>query len=375
MADCPNYLRDHAELWATDPRAANLRWFEQAAYGLFLHYGLYSQLGRHEWVMQRECIPVAEYEKLLATWDPRQFDADAICDLAIEAGMRYINLTSCHHEGFCLWNSTTETFNSYRAVQRDLVAELAAACDRKGLGFFTYFTYVLNWRHPYALTRDLIAMARPPYQVDEPRYKLTRPEEWAEYWQWSHGCLAELCALPYPLAGIWLDIIMGYYQQPDLIPAAATYQLIRERRPEALISYKQGATGDEDFAAPEFHFRSLADTCRKQNNARGARIAEDVWAINQHKHNEICMTLQENGWGYTASSPHKGPDLLWQSLAYAQAHRCNLLANTGPLPDGSIHEGDAATLRTVGQWIRERGLPTAADAAGPGSADAGAAAV
>ncbi len=375
MSTAPRYLAPYADLWQQNPRAANRQWFEEAAYGLFLHYGLYSQLGRHEWVLQRESIPIAEYEKLFDSFDPRHFDADFICDLAIDAGMKYVNLTSCHHEGFCLWNSSTEAFNSYAAVGRDLVAELAAACDRKGLGFFCYFTFILNWRHPYALSRDLLAMARPPYQPEDPRYRLTRADEWGEFWKWSHGCLRELCALPHPLAGIWLDIIMGYYQQPDLIPIRETYALIRELRPEALVSFKQGATGEEDFAAPEFHFRSLADRCRQSGNERGAKLAEEVWEINRHKHNEICMTLQERGWGYTADSPHKGPDVLWSSLAYARAHHCNLLANTGPLPDGSIHPEDEATLREVGRRIRERGLPDPAEAEQQGSGEAGAAAV
>ena len=139
MTGCPRYLKDFEETWNRDPHAANLAWFEQAEYGLFMHYGLYSQLGRHEWVMQREAIPVAEYEKLFETFDPSGFDADCITDLAIDAGMRYVNITSCHHEGFCLWNSATEPFNSMNACGRDLVRELGEACDRKGLGFFTCY--------------------------------------------------------------------------------------------------------------------------------------------------------------------------------------------------------------------------------------------
>jgi alpha-L-fucosidase len=153
MATTPKYLENHADLWKKDPHAANLAWFGQTRWGLFMHYGLYSQLGRGEWVMFQEQIPVSEYEKLFETFDPTNFDADYITDLALEAEMQYVTFTACHHEGFCLWRSDVEAYNSYRACGRDLVRELAEQCDRKGLGFFTYFTHVLNWRHPWSLHR------------------------------------------------------------------------------------------------------------------------------------------------------------------------------------------------------------------------------
>lgn len=361
----PKYLAPYANLWKTDPRAANLEWFGNAHYGLFIHYGLYSQLGRHEWAMFSEAIPVAEYEKLYRSFDPRNFDADFITDLALEAGMKYVNFTSCHHEGFCLWDSKVEPFNSMQACGRDLVRELAAQCDKKGLGFFTYFTHVLNWRHPYALTRDLLFMARPDYKQPEPPYRLQRPEEFARYWEWSHGCLRELAKLDYPLAGIWLDIIWAYYVLPDLIPIKETYRLIRELCPAALVSFKQGATGEEDYASPEFRFHSQGQRLREDGRPAAAELADRAWEINRHKHNEICMTLQDDGWGYTASSPHKSADTLWGCLAYANAHNCNLLANVGPLPDGSIHPQDIASLRDVGRRLRAHGLPGPDEAINP----------
>lgn len=352
---------------SVDPRAARRTWFREAGFGLFIHYGLYSQLGRGEWVMLHERIHVAEYEKLATTFRPDRFDAEAIADLAVEAGMAYVNFTACHHEGFCLWDSATEPFNSARVCGRDLVAELATACAARGLGFFAYFTHMLNWRHPWALTRDHLAMARPAYAHGDPRYLLTRPEEWSQYWQWSHGCLRELCSIPQPLAGIWLDIILGYYLQPDMVPIRATYDLIRQARPDALLAFKQGATGDEDFAAPEFRFASLAERVREHGgDERRIRLATEVWERNRSKRNEICMTLQQKGWGYQADSPHHDADTLWGALAYARTHNCNLLANVGPLADGSIHPDDVATLREVGRRRRSAGWPDPRDARIPG---------
>ena len=361
----PNYLSKYADTWAIDPLAANLKWFANAGYGLFLHYGLYSRLERHEWVMFKECIPVAEYEKLAESFDPSGFDADFITDLACEAGMTYVNLTTCHHEGFCLWDSKVEPFNAMTVAGRDLVRELAEQCDKKGLGFFAYYTHVLNWRHPYALTNDLCPMCRPHYPDGDPRYVLTKPEEWRIYWDYAQRCIRELCAMDAPLAGVWLDLIKAYYLLPDLIPIEQTYAIIRAERPETLIAFKQGATGTEDYASPEFHFRSQGDQLRNEGNERAAAIADRAWAANKAKHNEICMTLQNGSWGWHKDQSWKTADELWSSLAYARANNCNLLANIGPLPDGSIPEESARLVREVGKRIATEGLPAAAEAAEP----------
>ena len=357
-ANCPAYLARFADLWATDPHAANLAWWRsEARSGLFLHYGLYSQLARGEWVMQKEGIPVTEYEQLFKTFDPSGFDPEAITDLALAAGMSYVNLTTCHHEGFCLWDSTVEPFNSVKACGRDLVRELAQACDRKGLGFFCYFTYPLNWRHPYAATKEMFFKARPEHPDGDPRYLLTEEQELVKYWKWSHGCIRELCQLDVPIAGIWLDIIRFYYDSPHLVPVEETYALIREHRPEALISFKQGATGTEDFAAPEFHFHSQGDMYRRNGNPEAAERADHGWAGNVDKRNEICMTIMNGAWGYCEGADWKDADELWRCLAYAEAHNCNLLANIGPKADGSLPADPVATLTELGQRIRTEGWP------------------
>lgn len=362
MKSVPNYLKQYADIWEQNPHAANLEWWRNAKWGLFMHYGLYSQLGRGEWVMLREAIPIVEYEKLFDSFDPKNFDADFITDLALEAEMTYINITACHHEGFCLWKSDTEAFNSYSAVKRDLVRELAEQCDKKGLGFFTYYTHVFNWRHPYSIPLQYLQHGRPEYDFEEPRYRFSGPEDAEKYWRYAHACMKELMGLEYPLAGLWLDIIKGYYQSPDMVPIEDTYALIRETRPDILLSFKQGATGTEDFASPEREFYSLADDLREQGFEAAAKIAERAWLKNKDKHNEICTTLQKGAWGYSETAEHLNADELWSLLADALKHNCNLLANTGPLPDGSIHPEDVTSLRKVGKRIRERGWPSVEDA-------------
>lgn len=356
---CPRYLTDYAALWQQDPHAANLAWFAEARFGLFIHYGPSAQLGRGEWAMFHERIPPDEYERLFDTFNPSAFDADFITDLACEAGMRYVNMVSCHHDGFCLYDSQVEACNSMRYVGRDLIAEMAEQCERKGLGFFTYFTHALNWRHPYAISPDLIRSGRPHYEDLPDMYQFKEAADWRYFWDWSQACIKELCERTQPLAGMWLDLIAAYYTRPDLMPIEETYALIRETRPEALISFKQGATGTEDFASPEFHFKSLAERFRNQDMPVGADIAERAWQANREKHNEICMTLQTKGWGYHSDAGHKSPDEILENLAYAAQHRCNLLTNIGSLPDGSVHPEDVACLKTVGQQIRRHGWPTA----------------
>lgn len=356
-----------------DPRAATRARFAAASFGLFIHYGLYALRGRGEWTMFHDRVPVAEYERLARDFSPTAFDADRITDLACAAGMRYVNLVTCHHDGFCLWDSATEPFNSVRTCGRDLVRELGTQCARKGLDFFVYFTHALNWRHPHAFPRREFPMGRPDHPAGDARYVADQDWRAERFWAWSHACMAELCRLDVPVAGIWLDLIMAWYERPDLVPIADTYRLIRGLRPDLLIAYKQGATGDEDFAAPEFHFASLADRLRSRGLEEAAARAEHAWERNRSKHNEICMTLQDKGWGYAADARHKTADELWGALAYARAHRCNLLANVGPLPDGSLHPDDVAALTEVGRRIRSEGLPSPDLARGPVEAGSGAA--
>ena len=130
----PSFLAGYEELYRQAPRAATKKWFDEARFGLFMHYGVYSQLAHGEWVQLRETIPVAEYAKLKDTFDPKNFDTDAICDMAIAAGMKYVNLTARPHDSFCLFRTNQTDFTSLDSpAQRDLVGELADSCASKGL--------------------------------------------------------------------------------------------------------------------------------------------------------------------------------------------------------------------------------------------------
>lgn len=333
-------------------RAETLAWFTQAKFGLFMHYGVYSLPGRGEWVMLREAIPVAEYSQLKDRFTAANFNAEAICDLALAAGMRYVNITARHHDSFCLFKTNQTDFNSVNSpARRDLVGELAAACRKKGLGLFLYYSYALDWRHPYFYSREaggtMFPFARPDYKTPEPSYKFQKNEDFRRYIDFVHAQLKEILTQYGPLCGLWFDPILAYYARPDLFPIEETYALVRKLQPGCLICFKQGANGDEDFVAPE---RTM------QAHRRGGELALKVWEKNRGKRGEICDTLQPGIWGYRKDDDgkHRTPDEVIKMLDEAESKNANLLLNTGPLPDGSIHKEDVATLREVGKRLRER---------------------
>ena len=129
-------------------RMRRLKWFREARFGMFIHWGLYAQLGRHEWVMNRERIPVKEYEKLADTWKPGPWPARVWAKLARASGMRYMVMTTKHHEGFCLFDSKLTDYNAAkRGPGRDLVAEYVKAARAEGLRVGFYYS-MMDWHHP-----------------------------------------------------------------------------------------------------------------------------------------------------------------------------------------------------------------------------------
>jgi len=349
ISPTPSYLVTYESLYKQSPRRAAIQWFRNARFGLFMHYGLYSLLERGEWVMLKEAIPLTEYEKLKDQFTAERFDADRMTDLALAAGMKYVNLTSKHHDGFCLFRTNETDYNSVNSpAKRDLIDELAKACRKKDLGLFIYYSYALDWRHPYFYPRDKKReFARPAYKKPEPRYLFRKDEDFSRYITFANNQIRELLTQYGPIAGIWLDPLMGYYGRPDLFPLKETYALIRSLPPNCLISFKQGANGDEDFVAPERRASALK---------RAGQAGLQVWEKNRGKPIEICDTLQPRQWGHNqkVEGQHKTADDVMKILAEAKKQNANLLLNTGPLGDGSIHPDDVATLQEVGRRLRSK---------------------
>ena len=346
----PSYLKDYQKEYKENPREANLKWFKSAKYGMFIHYGLYSILEKGEWIQLRDTIPVSEYGKLKELFTAEKFNVDEITDIAVKAGMKYITITSKHHDGFCLFETKATDFNVLNSpAKRDLIKELYDACEQKGLALFLYYSYGADWHHPYFYSRDHgWPNARPAYLEPQPEYKFEKDEDFKIYVAFVHEQLKEILTQYPNIAGIWFDPIMGYYSRPDLFPVDSTYTLIRRMSPHALISFKQGANGEEDFAAPE----------RSGNVKVGQQfeVAKLAYDKNINKPREICNTLQPNAWGYNKINDrkHKTADDIINLLYEAEKANSNLLLNVGPKGDGSFPEEDITALIGAGKILKAK---------------------
>lgn len=348
----PNYLKEYEKLYALDPRKASLAWFRQARYGLFLHYGLYSLLGRNEWVQLHEKIPVSEYDKLANDFYADKFDADAIASFAVDAGMQYVNLTTRHHDSFCLFKTKETPFNSINSpCGRDLVGELAEACDRHGLGFCLYYSHGRDWRHPHAPNNDTWGgSARPKYDPPEPSYAYGADHDLQQYLDFMKRQVAELLTQYGPIASVWLDgIAVPLNGDTASFQCQNLYDLIHSLQPQVLVSYKQGVTGTEDYFAPEHRVPAPSEE---------ARMAGKI-SHNPDKIIEVCTTMCPGSWGYKKDEEgqHLKEEQVWEKLEDACTKNYNLLLNTGPLPDGSLESEDVVVLRNVGARIRSQGFP------------------
>ena len=349
----PNYLQRYEKLYATEPRHASLAWFKQARYGLFLHYGLYSLLGRHEWVQLREKIPVSEYAKLANDFNADGFDADAIASLAVDAGMQYINLTTRHHDSFCLFKTKATPFNSLNApCGRDLVGELADACDRHGLGLCLYYSHGRDWRHPHAPNNDdWGGLARPDYDPQEPSYSYGADHDLQQYLDFMKRQISELLTQYGSIASIWLDgIAVPLNGDTAAFRCQDLYDHIHSLQPQVLVSYKQGITGTEDYFAPEHCVPDNSEDAKKTGQI----------GMNPSKTTEVCTTMCPGSWGYNKdkTGQHLSEEQVWEKLQNACTKDYNLLLNTGPLPDGSLDPEDVTVLRNVGERIRKEGFPS-----------------
>ena len=305
--DKETYLQQVA---ATRPE--RIRWWQEARFGMFIHWGLYAQLGRHEWVMNRERIPVEEYAKLADTWVPKARPAREWARLAKAAGMKYMVMTTKHHEGFCLWDTAQTDYNAVRrGPGRDLVREYVEACREFGLKIGFYHS-LMDWHHPDGARCATDEAAR---------------RRFLDYLQ---GCARELCTHYGKIDIFWHDVSWPL-PTPEAWESVRMNAMIRELQPHILINNRSKL--DEDFGTPEEHVT--------------AAEAGRAW--------EACMTFN-GSWGYMPISPD------WRSvrevigmLRTAAAGQGNLLLNIGPAPDGSVPPEAVERLEAVGKWVAQNG--------------------
>jgi alpha-L-fucosidase len=368
--DVPSYLSGYEDRYREDPRAAAVEWFSEAEYGLFLHYGLYSLLGEHEWIQYLRKIPPAEYALLQDYFTAEHFDAEAIAEFADECGMNYVTLTTRHCESFCLFDTDQTTFNSVAApAGRDLVGELAEACRERGLGLFLYYIHGFDWRHPHAPNRDEWGdPVRPDYD-ETPRMYAEDGHDLQQYEAFVSAQITELLTEYGPIAGIWLDPTSVPQRDPDRFTDAfdldGLYETIRELQPQTLISYKDGVTGDEDFVSTEHEpleqeLDKPGEICTTMvpGEAHRDEIGH-IWGYGEHTDGADKHVATSWGYAKRAEGMHKTSEEVWELLETARQNDYNLLINTGLRPDGSIDPEDERALREVGDRLADEGFPGA----------------
>ena len=293
------------------PIATDAPWLHCARFGLFVHYGLYSQLERGEWVMNRERLSQDEMRGLFDRFTADRFDADRICDLAVAAGMRYVNLTTMHHDGFRLYDTELSDFNAKRACGRDLVEEFVTAARARDLRISLYHS-LNNWTDR-------------PDAVDA----LENDDAYEEFIAGVFARVRELVTRFNPIDVMWYD---GWWPfNAERWRGEEMNAMAREIQPHILFNGRNGLPGD--FGTPEGHMS-----------------APQPW-----RPWEGCMTLNDH-WGY-----HRG-DHNWKSpteviglLATAASGNGNLLLNIGPRGDGSVPERSVEILEEVGRWVSAHG--------------------
>jgi len=314
-------------------RLAAREWFRSARFGLFIHWGVYSQLGQGEWVMQNRSIPVDTYEWLASAFNPVRFDAKAWVTAAKAAGMRYITITARHHDGFSMFASeaTHYAILDWTRFGRDPLKELAEECARQGIKLFFYYSQ-LDWHHPDYWPRGGTGKAT------------GRPEggEWSRYLDFLDAQLTELLTHYGPIGGIWFD---GMWDKPDADwRLQQTYGLIHRLQPDALI-------------VPNHHKAPLAgeDVQTFEQDLPGGNTAGFNTTVIGALPLETSLTMNDS-WGFTITDRNfKSVPALIHYLVRAAGNDANLLLNIGPRPDGTIQPEALERLRAIGEWTATYG--------------------
>jgi alpha-L-fucosidase len=291
-------------------REKRMKWWHEARFGMFIHWGLYSQLGRHEWVMEDEGIPVAEYEQLAKQFKPKPNAARDWARLAKQAGQKYMVMTTKHHEGFCQFDSKLTNYCAPKqGPGRDLVKEYVEAARAEGMRVGFYYS-LMDWHHPDGARCATDEAARRRF-VD-----------------YIHGQIHELLSNYGKIDVLWYDVswpldAAGWESEKM---NAMVFQL----QPEIIVNNRNKLDGD--FSTPE----------------------QTITADNKHAW-ESCMTMNDS-WGYQRADDNwKSPKTVVRNLVTCAHDTGNYLLNIGPKGDGSIPEESVGILTKVGGWMQRNG--------------------
>ena len=319
--------------------------FQNNKFGMFIHWGVYSLLGDAEWVMNNQNIQVDRYELLPTFFNPIEFDAKAIVKLAKDAGMRYITITTKHHDGFAMYDSKVSDYNIVKATPygKDIFRALEQECNDQGIQLFAYYSQ-LDWHHPDYYPRGQTGQG------------VGRPDSgtWENYLLFQDAQIKEL-ATNYNISGFWFDGFWDILKEKGRTPETRkeglerwnllnTYKMIHDVNTSILIgnNHHLDPFPGEDFQMFEKDLPGTSTT-----DFGSAKMSELPL--------ETCETINHS-WGFNLQDDkHKSVKELIQYVVSAAGRNGNFLLNVGPMPNGKIQEEHILLLKEVGKWFVQHG--------------------
>jgi alpha-L-fucosidase len=296
---------------AVQPEA--LQNWRDARFGMFIHWGPVSLTGHEIGWSRGVQTPVEEYDGLYKKFNPTKFDADEWVAVAKAAGMRYLVLTTKHHDGFCLWDTKETEYNIMNSpFARDVVKELSAACKKAGIAFGTYYS-TCDWHHPdFPLTSPGGKTPRETHDLDR-------------YTEYLKAQTKELLGYG-PLFTLWYDVPQKF----DATRGAGIIHMARAIQPDIVINNRTGHPGDYD--TPE----------------------QKIGGFNVERPWETCMTICKQ-WSWKPGDPMKSLEECLHTLIRTNGGDGNLLFNVGPMPTGEIEPRQVERLKEMGAWLSKNG--------------------
>jgi alpha-L-fucosidase len=291
-------------------------WFFEKRFGMFVHWGLYAIPGWHEQHQWRGRVPRDQYVQLAGHWNPVKYDPDAWLDLAQAAGMKYLCLTTKHHDGFCLWNTQQTAYNTMNTPYgKDVLKMLADACHRRRFPLCLYYS-IADWHHPNYPNQGR-HHELPPQPGDQP--------DWDKYLEFLKAQVRELCTNYGEIHGFWWDMNV-----PEHVDRSIN-AMIRRLQPGAVINNRGFDEGD--FGTPERDYE------------KDESVAFD-------RPTEACQSVGIESWGYRRDEDYYTDRHLMRSIDRYLARDANYLLNVGPMPDGTIPPQAVAILERIGKWYQ-----------------------
>ncbi len=335
---------------AADPAAAKkddarMRWWREARFGMFIHWGLYAvpagewqgkevkSIG--EWIMNNAAIPVSDYEKLAQDFNPARFDAAEWVRIAKDAGMKYIVITTKHHDGFCMFDTKATDYNIVKATPygKDVLRALSRECKRQGVKFCTYYS-IMDWHHPsqFPGKSKTGGLAYNPSQM--------HPERKAEYIAYMKQQLRELIS-NYDTAVLWFDgEWCDWWTEAD---GKDLYAFLRKLKPSLIVNNRVGK-GRKGMEGMSTSAEYCGDFGTPEQQIPPSGFPGVDW--------ESCMTMNDT-WGFKRNDDHwKSRQQLIRNLADAASKGGNFLLNVGPTSGGLIPPPSVERLEAVGRWIK-----------------------